>query len=342
MDSHRLGPLPFRSKAMGQLGYIATLNGVIFLLAAGAAGLALYNGLQARWALRGCRFGRFVEVRGVRLHVIEGGEGMPLLLLHGNGASAEDFMTSGIFDKTAPHYRVLAFDRPGFGRSSRPIGRIWSAAAQADLIDAAAAKLGLGRYIALGHSWGAAVALEMARRCPGSVAGVVLVSGYHYPSPRFELALSALPALPLIGTVFRHTLLPPLVGLGWGWSMRKIFGPAAISSAFAAATRELACRPSQLRSIAAESFLMWVAAAFARSRHADICVPVGIIAGASDQLFDAPAEALRLHAELGNSMVDIVPDAGHMVHQTAPQAVIAMIDKIAALSSVGDARLSGR
>ncbi|TIT90612.1 MAG: alpha/beta fold hydrolase, partial [Mesorhizobium sp.] len=131
---------------MGQLGYIATLNGVIFLLAAGAAGLALYNGLQARWALRGCRFGRFVEVRGVRLHVIEGGEGMPLLLLHGNGASAEDFMTSGIFDKTAPHYRVLAFDRPGFGRSSRPIGRIWSAAAQADLIDAAAAKLGLGRY----------------------------------------------------------------------------------------------------------------------------------------------------------------------------------------------------
>ncbi|PBB40330.1 alpha/beta hydrolase [Mesorhizobium sp. WSM3866] len=321
---------------------IATFNDVVLLLAAAAAGLALYNGLRARRALRGRRFGRFVEVDGARLHLIEDGQGMPLLLLHGNGSSAEDFTTSGIVDKAAADYRVLAFDRPGFGRSSRPIGRIWSAAAQADLIDAAAAKLGIGRYIVVGHSWGAAVALEMARRRPGRVAGVVLVSGYHYPSPRFELALSGLPTLPLIGTAFRHTLLPPLVRLGWAWSMRKIFAPAAISAAFTATTRELASRPSQLRSIAAESFLMWIAAAFVTPRHNDIFVPVGIIAGAGDQLFDAPAEAFRLHADLANSVVDIVPDAGHMVHLTAPQAVLAMIDKIAALSTTEDAQRSDR
>ncbi|TJV53465.1 MAG: alpha/beta hydrolase [Mesorhizobium sp.] len=321
---------------------IATSNGVILPLAAAAAGLALYNGLRARRALRDCRLGRVVEVNRVRLHVIEQGQGRPLLLLHGNGASAEDFATSGIFEKADPNYHVLAFDRPGFGRSSRPIGRIWSAAAQADLIDAAAAKLGIGRYLVLGHSWGAAVAIEVARRHPGAVAGIVLVSGYHYAPPRFELALSGLPVLPLIGTAFRHTLLPPLVRLGWSWSMRKIFGPAAISSAFAAATKELASRPSQLRSIAAESFLMWAAALFSSPQHWDISVPVGIVAGAGDQLFDAPAEALRLHAELGNSLVDIVPDAGHMVHQTAPQAVLAMIDKIAALSTAADAKLNSR
>ncbi|WFP62202.1 alpha/beta hydrolase [Mesorhizobium sp. WSM4904] len=321
---------------------ITTLNRAILLLAAAAAALALHNGLRSRRALRGRRFGRFVEVGGARLHVIEDGLGAPLLLLHGNGASAEDFTTSGIFGKAAASYRVVAFDRPGFGGSSRPIGRVWSATAQADLIDAAAAKLGIGRYLVLGHSWGATVALEMARRHPGTVAGVVLVSGYHYPPPRYELALSALPAMALIGTAFRHTLLPPLVRLGWAWSMRKIFGPAAISATFAAAMKELASRPSQLRSIAAESYLMWVAALVARPRYDDIPTPVGIIAGAGDKLFDAPAEALRLHAELPNSLVDIVPDAGHMVHQTAPQVVLAMIDKIAALSSTGDAELSDR
>ncbi|MGX7877447.1 alpha/beta fold hydrolase [Mesorhizobium sp. ORM6] len=90
-----------------------------------------------------------------------------MLLLHGNGASAQDFATSGIFDKAAAKYRVLAFDRPGFGMSPRPAGRPWSAGAQADLIQAAAAKLGIERYVVVGHSWGAAVALEMARRHRG-------------------------------------------------------------------------------------------------------------------------------------------------------------------------------
>ncbi|TGT96338.1 alpha/beta hydrolase, partial [bacterium M00.F.Ca.ET.163.01.1.1] len=255
---------------------------------------------------------------------------------HGNGASAEDFTTSGIFDRAAARYRVLAFDRPGFGMSPRPAGRPWTAAAQADLIDAAVAKLGIERYMVVGHSWGAAVAIEMARRHPRSVAGVVVVAGYHYPSPRLALAVSALPAIPLIGTVLRHAVLPSLVRLNWRWAMKKIFHPATIAIPFATTTRGLASRPSQLRSISAESFLMLASALLPNRRYADIAVPFGIVAGAGDQLFDAKAEALRLQGEISQALVDIVPDAGHMVHQSRPEAVLAMIDKIAALAGVDD------
>ncbi|TIP34226.1 MAG: alpha/beta hydrolase, partial [Mesorhizobium sp.] len=215
-------------------------------------------------------------------------------------------------------------------------GRPWTAAAQADLIDAAAMKLGIERYMVVGHSWGAAVALEMARRHPRSVAGVVVVAGYHYPSPRLALAISALPAVPLLGTVLRHAVLPSLVRLNWRWAMKKIFHPATVAMPFATATRELASRPSQLRSISAESFLMLASALFPNRRYADIHVPVGIVAGAGDQLFDAKAEALRLQSEISQALVDIVPDAGHMVHQSRPDAVLAMIDKVAALAGVGN------
>jgi pimeloyl-ACP methyl ester carboxylesterase len=286
--------------------------------------------------LAGRPLGRFVHLRGTKLHFLEAGHGQPLLLLHGNGASAEDFTTSGILDKAAARYRVLAFDRPGFGMSPRPAGRPWTAAAQADLIDAAAAKLGIGRYMVVGHSWGAAVALEMARRHPRSAAGVVVVAGYHYPSPRLALAIAALPAVPLLGTVLRHAVLPSLVRLNWNWAMKKIFHPATIAVPFATTTRELASRPSQLRSISAESFLMLASALFPNRRYADIAVPVGIVAGAGDQLFDARAEALRLKSEMSQALVDIVPHAGHMVHQSRPEAVLAMIDRIAALAGVGD------
>ncbi|TPI12946.1 alpha/beta hydrolase [Mesorhizobium sp. B4-1-3] len=309
---------------------------LLLLLAAATAGLALYNNLLARRTLAGRTPGRFVHLRGTKLHFREAGHGKPLLLLHGNGASAEDFTTSGIFGKAAARYRVLALDRPGFGLSPRPVGRPWTAGAQADLIQAAAEKLGIDRYVVVGHSWGAAVALEMARRHPRSVAGVVVVAGYHYPPPRLALAIAALPAIPLVGTVLRHAVLPSLVRLNWRWAMEKIFHPAAVAAPFAAMTRGLASRPSQLRSISAESFLMLASALFPNRRYADIAIPVGIIAGAGDQLFDAKAEALRLHAEIGHSLVDIVGDAGHMVHQSEPQAVLAMIDKIAALASVAD------
>lgn len=177
----------------------------------------------------------------------------------------------------------------------------------------------------------------MARRRPRSVAGIVIVSGYHYPPPRLELAMFALPAVPLIGTVLRHTVLPPLDRFGWSWAMKKIFVPAEISGPFAAATKGMASRPSQLRSVSAESFLMLASAPFASRRYADISVPVGIIAGAGDQLFVTQTEALRLQTEIGHSLVDIVPDAGHMVHQSKPQAVLAMIDRIAALASASEA-----
>lgn len=195
------------------------------LLGAGLAGLALYNSARARRALFSHGSGRFIGVTGVRLHVLEQGSGMPLILLHGNGSSAEDFRTSGMFDEAAGKYRVLAFDRPGFGRSTRPRGKWWTAAAQSDLIHAAVAQLGIERHLVLGHSWGASVALQLARRHPASVAGIVLVSGYYYPPPRLGLALAVLPALPVAGGVFRHTLLPLLVRLTWPLAMGKIFRP---------------------------------------------------------------------------------------------------------------------
>lgn len=127
---------------------------VLLLLAVMMAGLALCNNLLARRALGGRQRGRFVQLRRTRLHFLEAGRGQPLLLLHGNGSSAEDFTTSGIFEKAATKHHVLAFDRPGFGMSPRPVGRAWTAGAQADLLQAAAEKLGIEHYMVVGHSWG--------------------------------------------------------------------------------------------------------------------------------------------------------------------------------------------
>src|ERR1700744_6340220 len=70
--------------------------------------------------------GQFLEINGVRLHYIERGAGEPLVLLHGNGSMIQDFESSGLIDLAADNYRVIIFDRPGFGHSDRPRNGLWT------------------------------------------------------------------------------------------------------------------------------------------------------------------------------------------------------------------------
>lgn len=298
-----------------------------FLVAASLAGLAAYNHVRARQAVRRALRGRLMHVGAVRLHVLDEGTGMPLVLLHGNGSAAEDFVAGGIIDEASSRYRMLAFDRPGFGASSRPRGAAWTPAAQADLIHAALQQLGIEHYLVLGHSFGASVALECALRHPESVAGVVVVSGYYFPKPHPALALASLPAVPILGTIARYTVLPLLARKAWPLVLEKMFRPAPISPRFSTSLQELSVAPETLRSVAAESALLIAASAMVPD-YGRISVPVGILAGADDDMIPAVEQAELLKAAIPGAHLEVVPLTGHMVQQTAPDAVLAMIDRI--------------
>jgi hypothetical protein len=63
---------------------------------------------------------KFIEVDGVHLHYVERGQGQTVVLLHGNGTMAKELDVSGLLDLASEKYRVIAFDRPGYGYSERP------------------------------------------------------------------------------------------------------------------------------------------------------------------------------------------------------------------------------
>jgi pimeloyl-ACP methyl ester carboxylesterase len=292
---------------------------------------ALYNRERAKQAKRdNPPAGRFIEVGGVRLHYVERGQGEPLVLLHGNGSMVQDFESSGLIDLAAEKYRVIAFDRPGFGYSERPRSTIWTPEAQADLIHAALARMRVSRAIVLGHSWGASVAIALALKYAQAVGSLVLASGYYYPSVRADVVLASGPAVPVIGDVMRYTLAPILGRLMWPLVLRKIFGPAATPRKFEGFPKELALRPSQIRATAAESALMIPDAFAARGGYAELKMPLVIISGDQDRLVDIEDQSGRLHQAVAQSTFRRVRGVGHMVHQTAPGAVMAAIDEAAA------------
>ncbi|WP_428350737.1 alpha/beta fold hydrolase [Lichenifustis flavocetrariae] len=270
--------------------------------------------------------GRFLDIEGVRLHYVERGTGEPLVLLHGNGSMIQDFETSGLVELAARTYRVIVFDRPGYGYSERPRSTVWTADAQADLIHAALQRIGVKQATVLGHSWGASVAVALGLRHPEMVGSLVLASGYYYPTLRADVVTASGPAVPILGDLMRYTVSPLLGRMMWPLLLRKLFGPSPTPTKFDGFPVGMALRPSQIRAGAAESALLLPDAFAARAKYVRLKMPVAIIAGEEDRIVDIDRQSQRLHDEIAQSTFDRVPGVGHMVHQSATERVMAAID----------------
>ena len=115
---------------------------------------------------------RELRIRGLRIHAQIRGEGEPLLLY------SPIWSQAGVWEPLLPYltgFRIIAFDPPGIGRSSRralPMSMQALASVGAALLD----ELGIESAHVLGASFGGAVAQHMAICHPGRVRRLVLAS----------------------------------------------------------------------------------------------------------------------------------------------------------------------
>ena len=172
------------------------------------------------------------------------------MLLHGNGVTNEDWRLSGVTERAARHYRVIAFDRPGLGYSERPKDQPWTPDAQAVLIHAALQQMGITQPVMVGHSWGALVAAAYAIAYPEALRGLVLISGYYFPTFRSDAIIFSPPAIPVVGDALRYTVSPLI-----GWLMaptliKTMFAPVPVPERFSKNfPLPLALRPWQFRGL---------------------------------------------------------------------------------------------
>ena len=117
----------------------------------------------------------YIDVNGVRTRYRQaGGDGPPVILIHGLGASAE--IWSANISALASRHRVFVPDLPGFGLTVKPEWMDYGPGAYSRFVRDFMAALGIGRAALVGHSLGGGVALRVILDDPRRVDRLILVS----------------------------------------------------------------------------------------------------------------------------------------------------------------------
>src|SRR5712692_9473964 len=116
---------------------------------------------------------QYRTIDGTRLRIIDSGNGTPVVLIHGIGASLYAWRYA-LPPLVAAGYRVVAFDNRGFGFSDKP-AHGYSIGDYTRLVVALLDSLGISSAVLVGHSMGGEIAAETALRHPDRVRGLVLI-----------------------------------------------------------------------------------------------------------------------------------------------------------------------
>lgn len=258
----------------------------------------------------------------VEYHV--GGEGEPLLLVHGLGGSAENWVE--VLPELVRRYRVLAVDLPGHaGSAALARGATIDdfAAATAAVLDAE----GVDRAVVAGHSLGGLVALRLARSRPELVRGLLLVA-----PAGIATSSRVVEALVIASATIRPGRAVARFRYRWAdrtWYRRALFRPWFVSDPVALSPRAthglLSAQARHTGTMVAGRAMI---ADDPRQDLPDIACPVVVLWGARDAqlpLEDAFEYARRLRARLR-----LVADCGHLVIVERPHAVLDALAEVAA------------
>jgi len=146
---------------------------------------------------------KIFDYHGVKINYYEAGQGPPVILLHGFGASAYSWRY--LAPALAEHHRVFTLELKGYGLSDKPADGKYAISDQADLVAAFIRTRDLHDLVVMGHSMGGGVTLmtyfKVAEDNPGRIKRLVLIDSAGYPQkmPWF-IRLAGIPLLNSVGT----------------------------------------------------------------------------------------------------------------------------------------------
>jgi len=264
---------------------------------------------------------KFVEINNLKIHYKLAGQNRPaFVLLHGFLAST--FTWRELIDDLATQGTVIAFDRPGFGLTERPLewqeANPYSYDSQVGLTIGLMDALEISEGVLVGNSAGGAIAMLTTLRHPDRVSALILIDPAVYieaAAPAWIKPLLGLPQIDRIGPY----LLRGVQNWGIEFGKSAWYDPSKITPQIS---------EGYMLPLKAENwdrgfweFFLASKALNLETNLSKIKIPVLVITGENDRI--VPAEqSIHLSKELPNAQLVVIPQCGHIPQEECPDAVL--------------------
>jgi len=267
---------------------------------------------------------RFVEAAGLSWHVQVMGQGPVVLLVHGTGASTHSY--GQLAQILAKAFTVVVPDLPGHGFTDLPASERLSLPGMAEDLGQLLDALDLHPVLAVGHSAGAAILVQMCLDWRSAPAGLVSING------------ALLPFGSIAGQFFapfaKLLVLNPFVPWFISWRAASPDAVARliknIGSTIEPQDVERYGRLFQTESHVSAALGMmahWDLFTLERNLHR-LEVPLVLAVGSADRAI-SPEDAFRVREHLPEAQVVLLHGLGHLAHEERPEEVAEIIVKAA-------------
>jgi pimeloyl-ACP methyl ester carboxylesterase len=273
--------------------------------------------------------GKFLEVKGHRVHALTMGEGPDLVLIHGASGNIRD-MTHSLAPRLAERYRVTVFDRPGLGYTDRINSTGATIRQQAELLAAAARQLGLEAPIVMGHSYGGAVALAWAVHEPRYISALIPLAAPSHPWTSPLSTYYKVLSHPVLGPVVIPFLTAFVDDERVKREVASIFDPNDVPDGYIDHIGAgLTLRRDTLRANALQRANLLSEIQQLHNQYDRLQISVEVVHGTADTIVGLTIHAEPLEAAVPSADLTRLPGIGHMPHHVTQDAVVSAIDRAA-------------
>lgn len=276
--------------------------------------------------------GQFADIDGVKVHYVdlkpEIDTGLtPMVLIHGASVNLLDMKIS-LGDRLSKTRRIILVDRAGHGFSERPKNG-YLLKEQTRLINGLIHHLGLEKPIVMGQSFGGVTSLNYALEYPQDLSGLVLIAPVSHEWPGKPSGRNKLSVNPILGPIFRRTLIPLYIKLKGKTVIDGAFWPLKPPTGYYDnAGMALSFRPAEFKYDSQDRIHLLEQILQQQSRYGEIQVPTRIVTGTHDLSVSPGLHSMALEREIPDAKLILIPHMGHAIHHVKQIEIENMIADI--------------
>ncbi|MDB0038459.1 alpha/beta hydrolase [Polaribacter sp.] len=259
-------------------------------------------------------FSKFVEIDGMQVHYRVEGKGIPIVLIHGTGASLHTWDDWTL--KLKENYQVIRMDLPAFGLTGPNKSGDYSIKQYTQFLEEFVVKMKLDSMFLAGNSLGGNIAWNYASKNPEKVQKLILVDASGLPTNKPQPWIFKMAKTPVLSKLFLYITPRNIIED----NLKQVYeDDTKISDALITRFHDMALREGNRKAFVDRAKIDFkISEASKEDQLQNIQTPTLLIWGAKDTWIPLD-NGKRMDALLPNSKLVVLQNSGHVPMEENPK-----------------------